>query len=396
MADLVSSIKKGIQGINNKDVGLNLDVVLKTNADWFLLYSGKGTGKSYAIRERALNKFMQHSDELLIVRRRDIDTKPSNIRKYFEKVDIEKLTNGKYNNVMVKSNEIFFSYIDENYKEHKGARLGHYIPMSVFERFKGCDYPKVSTIIYEEFISESGDYILDESTTFMKLINTIYRPLTKAEYNTLTKEEKDRQTRHEVWLVGNTISRLCPYFRDYNLQNILRQEKNTIDIYTYSYPNEIDELTDKPKEVKLACWYIGENDKGNKKNHGFIFGKGYDTIVKGDWQTDIYPKLEHQYNEYNKIYEFLVLDDMKYCVQLLRYKDLYTLYVYPYTSKRDSIKRKITKEYNISRYVSNKLLKEIEIEKFIAYLLDLNKVVYSDNLTGTEFQNYKKRLIIGL
>lgn len=333
---------------------------------------------------------------MLIVRRRDIDTKPTNIRKYFEKVDIKALTGGKYNNIMVKSNEIFFSFIDDNYKEHKGCRIGHYIPMSVFERFKGCDYPRVSTIIYEEFISESGDYITDESTTFMKLINTIYRPLTKAEYNTLSKEEKERQSRHEVWLVGNTISRLCPYFRDYNLQNILKQDKNTIDIYTYTYPNEIDELTEKPKEVRLACWYIGENEQGSKKNHGFIFGKGYDTIVKGDWQTDIYPKLEYPYKEYIKVYEFLLLDDMRYCIQLLRHNDLYTLYVYPYTSIRNSIKRIITKEYSMDRMVSNRLYKEFDVEKFILYLLELNKVCYSDNLTGTEFQNYKKRLNIGL
>lgn len=396
MAKLESTIKQGLKGLNNQEVGLNLKIVLKTMADWFLLYSGKGTGKSYAVRSRALDKYIKHQDELLIVRRRDVDTKPANVRKYFEKVDVVKLTKGKYNYIDVRSNEIFFAKTDDKFKVHRGERIGHVIPLAQFERYKGADYPNVSTIIFEEFISEANDYIEDESTTFMKLINTIYRPLTKGEYMALSEKEKERFARREVWLVGNTISRLCPYFRDYNLQHIQKQEKNTIDIYTYRYPEEIDDITGKPKEIKLACWYIGENEEGNKKTHGFIFGKGYDTIVKGDWQTDIFPKLEHNHDDYIKIYEFLVIHDVSFCVQLLRHNSEYTLYVYPWTSKRDTIKRKITRDYSTSPYITNKLYKNIDVERFIVGLLDMNKIAYSDNLTGTEFQNYINGLLIGL
>lgn len=397
MAIMDLFIKKGINGKNDTEIGLNLDIITATSANWYLLYSGKGTGKSWATRQRALNKFNEFKDEFVIVKRLDSDCKPSLIRKYFDSVDVETITNGVYNSIEVKGNEIFFAFTDDKFKVHKGVRIGHVIPLNLFERFKGTDYPKVSTIIFEEFISEKGLYLGNESSTLMKLINTIYRPQTKAEFETMTEEQKERKTRQEVWLCGNTISRNCPYFNDWYLKNIIQQESNTIDIYTYKYPEEIDDLTGKERVVNLACWYIGESEGNKKKSHGFVFGKSFDTIVKGVWECDIYPKLIGSYDEYEKIFELLIKSDsVNYCLQLLEHKktEEYTLYCYPSTSGR-KIERVISKEYSLNFLQNNKLLRTRKVEEFIMSLLVLNKICFSDNLTGTEFNSFKDKLISG-
>ena len=389
-------INKGIEATNNTKIGLNLDIVTKTNADWFLLYSGKGTGKSWATRERALKKCIEFKDELLIVKRLEVDCKSAQIRKYFDNVDVLSLTNGEYNSIEVRGSEIFFANLDEKFKSHRGIRIGHTIPLSAFERYKGTDYPLVTTIIFEEFISENNAYLSNESSTLMKLINTIYRPQTLAEYSILSDDKKERIKRREVFLCGNTISRHCVYFNDWYLKNIIHQQPNTIDIYTYRYPDDIDEFTNKPREIKLACWYIGENKQGSKKSHSFVFGKAYDTIVKGDWECDIYPRLERDYNEYDKIFEILIKhQNTNYILQLLYCNNEYTLYVYPSTSPRN-IQRVISTEYSTSFYVTNRLMKDRKIEKFIGQLLILNKIAYSDNLTGTEFTNIKEKLLVGM
>lgn len=396
MEKMITKIKAGLNGVNNTNVGLNLDVITATNCNFYLLYSGKGVGKSYAIRERVFGRFIKYNDEFVLVRRREVDCKPSNIKKYFAKVDVKKLTNNEYDSIGVQSNEIYLCKNDSDNKPHRERTIGYVISLAQFERFKGADYPYVSTIVNEEFISEYNDYISDESTIFMKMINTVFRPLTRGEYDTLSTAERERYSRREVWLIGNTISRLCPYFRDFNLQNILKQQPNTIDIYTYTYPNDIDELTNAPREVRLACWYIGENQNGNKKSHGFVFGKGYDSIVKGQWQCDIYSKLEYPHNEYKLIYEFIVKADVMFRVQLLQHNGEFTLYVFPHTNQYVKVKRIITPVYSTSLYISNMLYKSVEVEKYIISLIQLNRIAYSDNLTGTEFQKYKNQIINGM
>ena len=82
-------------------------------------------------------------------------------------------------------------------------------------------------------------------------------------------------------------------------------------------------------------------------------------------------------------------------MQLLYFNNEYTLYVYPSTSPRN-IQRVISAEYSTSFYVTNRLMKDRKIEKFIGQLLILNKIAYSDNLTGTEFNNIKEKLLVGM
>lgn len=378
------TLNTGLFAKNSTNIGLDLEVVTSLGCDYNLLFSGKGVGKSYAVRERMLKKCVDYKDEFIILRRLKEDCKESMILDYFAKVNVEKLTAGKYNAITMYHSKIFFSNIDgDTMKVTRGQRIGHVIPVSKWERYKGTDYPLVSTIVFEEFISESNSYCVDEPNTLIKLISTIYRPHTPEEFETLTKKEQERIGRHEVFLVGNTISRLSPYFREWDLSHVLKQKQDTIDIYTF----HIDDETGQYRDVRLACWYISNASK----QHSFVFGKKADSIVKGSWEVDIVPHLPE--GDYRKLYEFLVVRQSTYCVQLLRFTESreLVLYCYPSTKNR-KVRRIISEDFSTSFYITRTLMSNTD-EKLISWLLANNKICYSDNLTGTEFKKYIPEII---
>lgn len=70
-----------------------------------------------------------------------------------------------------------------------------------------------------------------------------------------------------VFMIGNTINRLCPYFTEWELSHVKEQAQGTIDIYTHS-TNQIDE-EGQPIEIVIAVEYCANSGK----NSQMFFGK---------------------------------------------------------------------------------------------------------------------------
>lgn len=236
--------------------------------------------------------------------------------------------------------------------------------LSTEQHFSSASFLDVDSIVFEEFM-ERGTYIANEPAKLMIFYNTI---------------DRGRGTT-KLWLVGNTISRVNPYLRDWNLQDVVRKQKQgDIDVIEVHNENNV---------VKVAIEYA--RSVGNKQ---MAIGSAKDMIDKGAWQTVPQPKLPKKYNKYKVKFRFgFYYNGFKFlCEYLLDKETNDTLFfIYPKTTEfygkilvfSDIIKQSKYWQTNIYD-ISN--LRNDKLKKFFITEFRQNKIFFSDDLTGTDFK----------
>ena len=133
-----------------------------------------------------------------------------------------------------------------------------------------------------------------------------------------------------------------------------------------------------------------------------FFGTVADSITGGQWEVKDYPHMpideKGREKPYVKLYE-LLYSDMGFSFILALCIDEETggqwVYVKPHTTAR-FIRRKVTNEFSTDPFITNSLSDDIPAEVMIRKLINNNKICYSDNLTGSDFEavtlNRKGRL----
>jgi hypothetical protein len=281
---------------------------------------------------------------------------------------IREITGGKYDTIKVYQRRIYFASTDpETGDITKGKEIGHCFAITQETHYKSLAFPLVGFAIFEEFITDSG-YLEKEPARLFNLLSTILR-----------------RRAGKVFLVGNTISRACPYFGDWGLSGVLRQDKGTISIYT----QETDQLDDKgePVVIRIAVEFC-ENSGNNTK---MFFGQKSKMITSGDWESETQPHLEYYLEEYRRITDMIFeADGLAYRAQLLvDPKDRPLVYVYPMneiTEKERKTKRIISDLYTLNvNQTRGWVDSRYKYDKIFMTLLSSGKYAFSDNLTGTEF-----------
>lgn len=362
-----------------------LNNLLQHRADYNILLGERSNGKSYAVKECMLweaynecdyNEFINNGkrvpkDRFMFgyLRRWREEIKTRDVEKYFSDMDISKLTNGNYETIECYRGDIFFANFDENGKKVRGKQCGSSFSVNSATHYKSLSFKTIGNIIYEEFITNSG-YLPHEVDNLMDIISTISR----REYV-------------RVFLIGNTISRLCPYFDEWQLTHVKTQKQGTIDIYNQP-TTQYDEETGENIIVKIAVEYC-ENSGNNSK---MFFGDKTKMIQTGVWECDIYPHLEYNMNHYRLLYKiFYKYQSFQFNICLMRDDDgLPFLYVYPAKECSDKIKRIVSDEFSTNKLCTTSLTNLTKYDKIVLELINENKIVFSDNLTGTEFYQIKK------
>lgn len=345
----------------------NLSNLLKTESQYKMLLGERSNGKSYAVKEYVLNEAYKNNNQFAYIRRWREDIKSASVESYFADMDIEKITNGEYNYITVYRGNIYFSNNIDGVIT-KGKIVGFTFCLTGETHYKSLAYPNVVNAVFEEFITKSG-YLPNEVKTLESLISTIFR-----------------RRNGNIFLIGNTLSRLCPYFSEWQLTHVPKQKQGTIDIYNH-YTDQADE-NGKPIIVSIAVEYCANNSNNTK----LFFGNSKMT-VSGEWETEEHPHLENRYNSYKKHYELLYeYKTFSFVITLLsNEKKEPFLYVYPYTKER-IIKRKITDKFSTEKMTTRYLCYITKYDKLVKDLIEEKKIVFSDNLTGTEFfQSIKEK-----
>lgn len=348
-------------GLNSKGY-YRLTDILKHRAQINIIYGTRAPGKSYAVKERALKYAWEHKTvSLAYIRRFAEDVKNESVSKYFAErgKNLIKEITGEYDHATVYRGYIYFARYDEEGKEEKGPRFGECFALSLCERYKSTGHPEIKHFICEEFLTD-GNYLKDEPLKFMNLVSTIAR--------------FDDDV--EIYLIGNTISRVCPFFSEWSLTGIPKQKVGTID--TYEFSQETGEI------VKIAVEYCPPTPHKSK----LFFGRAEKSIQGSAWESGYFPTLPEALENYEEIYclTYISISGFKFTVKLLIHNTQGYPLVFVYPAKHIS-ERVITGAFSDDIFTTPCLDRNNPAEVLIHNCIVDNKIVYSNNLTGQDFTN---------
>ena len=352
----------------NKNNYFNVNDLKKIehDCDYLFLIGERANGKSYAVKSHLLRQAYNNiignkcTRQIAYIRRFDLDCKDSLCEPYFADMPINEITNNEYSLISVYRKKIYFANIEEETgKTVRGVCIGVCFALSSAEHYKSLMYPHIYNIIYEEVISEKNQYLYSEPNKLQQLISTILR---------------DRKGK--VYLIGNTLSRMCPYYNEFGLVDVEKLKLGETNLYKVEHT-----------VIKV------HRTKSRNYNSGMFFGQANKTITKGEYITEIHPHLNCNLKECDIIYTcVLIYDNFKYLLRFVRDVDGNLLwYVQPKTTEIKDGTRVISNKYNSSVYYTNGFLPlTAQEDRIFKILLKHKKVVFSDNLTGTEFTNILK------
>lgn len=353
-----------------KDGYFHLYDIASHKPNFAILLSGRNAGKSYAvymdeeidgIGGHLLHAFQTGKPTIGYIRRRKEDIVGYLVEQDFDDKlkAIEELTNGKYNAVVVQEGKIFFAYNDGE-KVYRGTPFAYIFCLSTSGRYKSRQYPTVEACIFEEFIDEDGRYLADEPSKLDSIRSSIFR---------------DREG--ITYLIGNTISRENPYFQEWSLINVPRMAIGQIDTYT------MDE------GIKI-CVELSPN-RGDKSKKMF-FGRTAASINNSAWDSHSYPHLTGDFIEdYEVIYSVIWKKQLfAYIIQLLIHKASGNMLVYVRPAKPNKNYRNYVRiepwSDDAEPYLSTPFMRRsVPAEEQLCRLIAENKVCFSTNLTGEDF-----------
>ena len=259
-----------------KKIHYNLDNIDKLGARFNLIYGERSNGKSYQLKhKKGVEKYLKTGRRFILMRRWKEEITTEKIEQYFQDVDVAKLTNGKYNCITLYRKCLYLSiYDNETGKTKRFDKIGYVVALSTEQNYAGASYLDVDDIIFEEFMSRSV-YMANESNKLMNFYATVDR--------------KRLTTR--LWLVGNTISRVCPYINDWGLHSVISSQKQGTIKEIVINGNE--------EKIKIAVEYC----KSTGQSSGTI-GTNAEMINTGAWETAPQPHLPKSIKEYKKLYTF--------------------------------------------------------------------------------------------
>ena len=340
---------------------------IEKGCTWLFLIGERANGKSYSVKSKVLKDAFNSIDgktckkQFAYIRRFDRDCKDSICEPYFADMPITEITSGLYTMISVYRKRIYFANIDETGKVIRGVCIGQCFALSSAEHYKSLMFPNIYTIIYEEVISQDSKYLYQEPHALQQLISTILR---------------DRGTEEgaKVYLIGNTLSRHCPYYNDFGLTNVEKLEMGQSNIY------HIDNTV-----LKVYRTY------SRNYNSGMFFGNASKNITKGEYYTEEQPHLKGKIQDYNICHTVVLkYENLKYLLRFLKHKtdNFYVWYIEPKTTPIQDDSRVIALEYNSSLKWTHGFLPLTRNEETAFNMLTkYKKMVFSDNLTGTEFKN---------
>lgn len=332
-----------------------LDRISETGAQYMIITGQRANGKSYAVKEQLIRDAFYKREEFLYLRRYDTDIKEVNIERYFGDMAplIKDITGGTYEAIKVYRGDIFFSNWDPDKKRwRRDIKIGSAAALNMDEHLKSQMFPGISAIVYEEFVTRNG-YLIDEPRRLMELVSTIARR---------------RSIR--VYMVGNLISRVCPYYSEWGLQGVRRMQPGSIKTF-------------KRDNTLIAVEYCASAGYDSNMYHG----RAARSIMGDEYETNARQHLPAPYDEYHMLYELgFEYMGFSFVLQLLSHKQSgeCILFIYP-TSGTRRVTRWLKNEVSVDGNTTPMLDNRRRPEALIADLLKHGKIAFSDDLTGEDF-----------
>ena len=338
---------------------------------YIIVFGERSNGKTFGALLCALIRYFLFGEYFAIVRRWDEDFRPKAISRLFGGLEkygvIEYLSGGEWNHVVHRSRMFYLATWDENGAEIIAPEpFGFGFALTQMEHDKGGNYPaKVSTIIFDEFLTR-GMYLPDEMALFSNVLSTVIRD--------------DGQAK--IWMLGNTVSRYCPYFREMGLRHVREMEIGGVQEYTGTR----DDCT-------IVVHWADGLPEGKETDKYFAFDNPkLKMITEGRFETAVYPHCPFDLATADVVFTFFVwfADDLLRGDVIVRGGDEFIMF----TPKTTELKfpdseliysDRIDTRRNWRRRITRPAT---DAERAILMLIKLEKVFYADNETGEVMRTY--------
>ena len=356
--------------------------LLATGARYLICFGERSNGKTYQALEYALTQYVKHGGQTAILRREIVDFKSKRAGAYWDNLvcngegvnRVKELTKNKYDSITYYAGKWFLSFYDEELCKYINAPepFAYAFALSEMEHEKGNSYPKITTIIFDEFMTRGSNgrgYLQDEFVLFMNTISTIIR-------------QRDNV---RIIMCANTISQYCPYFEEMGLKHVRQMKRGTIDVYNYgdSGLKVAVEYCDRPSAFKPSDVYFAFDNPKLK----MITGQG-DNI----WELDIYPHLKTKYSMKDIQFSyFVVFHETILQADIVIHDNQAFTFIHKKTTpiKKENQDIVFTTDADQRVNYMGKLTKPTsKAGKKILYFFAANKVFYSTNDIGEIMNHY--------
>ena len=352
----------------------SLNKILKTNSTYNIIFGERSNGKTYSVLKHSIEEYFKTGGQFAIVRRWKEDITGRRASDIFSALnvnnEIEKISNGEFKAITYFAGKFYLCNFDEHGKTIYNIDtdcIGYVFALSDMEHNKSISYPKITTILFDEFITKFT-YLQDEFVLFMNTISTIVR----------------QRTNVTIFMLGNTVNKYCPYFQEMGLNHILEMKQGSIDIYTYGN-----------SELKVAVEYCSSTQSNKKNNFYFAFNNPkLEMITSGAWELDIYPHLPIKYKPKDIVFTyFIIFNDNIYQCEIISVEGELFTYIHEKTTpiQDENLDLIYTLDYNYKFNYNRSIYRPTtEIGNKILWFFKTDKVFYQNNVVGDSINNYLK------
>ena len=350
-----------------------LNKINKKNATYNVIFGERSNGKTYATLKQALENYFDNGSQFAYIRRWSVDVQPKRMNNLFNAIIedgyLEKLSGGKFTAIFYRTGRFYLCTYNDKGKPiyNEEDVIGYAFSLSENEHNKANSYPKVTTIIFDEFLTNKI-YLPDEFILFMNTVSTIVR----------------QRTNVKIYMLGNTVNKFCPYFKEMGLTNILSMKQGSIDLYTYG-----------ESKLKVAVEYADSKKKFKKNNFYFAFNNPkLKMITGGAWELNIYPHAPVKWLPKNIIFTYFIdfNDNIYQCEIINKDTNVFT-YIHEKTTPIKNPDKDIiyTLDYNPKINYNVNILKPLtDYQQKITWFYTHDRVYYQDNNVGDAINNYLK------
>lgn len=351
----------------------SLNKINKKNATYNVIFGERSNGKTYATLKQVLENYFNDGSQFAYIRRWSVDVQPKRMNNLFNAIIedgyLEKLSGGKFTAIFYRTGRFYLCTYNDKGKPiyNEEDVIGYAFSLSENEHNKANSYPRVTTIIFDEFLTNKI-YLPDEFILFMNTVSTIVR----------------QRTNVKIYMLGNTVNKFCPYFKEMGLTNILTMKQGTIDVYTYG-----------ETKLKVAVEYADSKKKFKKNNFYFAFNNPkLKMITGGSWELNIYPHAPVKWLPKNIMFTYFIdFNDSLYQCEIINKDDNVFTYIHEKTTPIKNPDKDIiyTLDYNPKINYNINILKPLnDYQNKITWFYTHDRVYYQNNNVGDAINNYLK------
>lgn len=351
----------------------SLNKINKKNATYNVIFGERSNGKTYATLKQVLENYFNDGSQFAYIRRWSVDVQPKRMNNLFNAIIedgfLEKLSNGKFTAIFYRTGRFYLCTYNDKGKPiyNEEDIIGYAFSLSENEHNKANSYPRVTTIIFDEFLTNKI-YLPDEFMLFMNTVSTIVR----------------QRTNVKIYMLGNTVNKFCPYFKEMGLTNILTMKQGTIDVYTYG-----------ESKLKVAVEYADSKKKFKKNNFYFAFNNPkLKMITGGAWELNIYPHAPVKWRPKDILFTYFIeFNDNLYQCEIINKDDNVFTYIHEKTTPIKNPDKDIiyTLDYNPKINYNINILKPLnDYQNKITWFYTHDRVYYQNNNVGDAINNYLK------